>query len=73
VGGATNCTTCENLTLADLAVVSIYQRQFKLISYRFKRGFFCGVCIEKGARSFVGENLKKQANFRGQKIANCNT
>jgi len=30
-----------------------------LSSYRFKRGFFCGVCIEKGARSFVGEKLKK--------------
>jgi len=27
----------------------------KLIIYRFKRGFFCGVRIEKGARSFVGE------------------
>jgi len=26
-GGANNCTTCENLTLADLAVLSIYQRQ----------------------------------------------
>jgi len=24
----------------------------------FKR-VFCGVCIEKGARSFVGEKLKK--------------
>jgi len=29
--------------------------------------------MEKGARSFVGENLKKQANFRGRKIANYNT
>ena len=28
----------------------------KSIIYRFERGFFCGVCIEKGARSFVGEN-----------------
>jgi len=27
VGGANNGTTCENLTLADLAVLSIYQRQ----------------------------------------------
>ena len=36
-----------------------YTSDNKLIIYRFKRGFFCGVCIEKGARSFVGENLKK--------------
>jgi len=27
VGGANNCTTCKNATLADLAVLSIYQRQ----------------------------------------------
>ena len=28
MGGAENCTTCENPTLADLAVLSIgYQRQ----------------------------------------------
>ena len=33
---------------------------------------FCGVCIEKKARSFVGEKLKKQ-DFRGRKIANYNT
>jgi len=25
--GASNCTTCENPTLADLAVVNIYQQQ----------------------------------------------
>ena len=25
--GPNNCTTCKNLTLADLAVLSIYQRQ----------------------------------------------
>jgi len=25
VGGANNCTTCKNPTLADLAVFSIYQ------------------------------------------------
>jgi len=25
VGGASNCTTCENPMLADLAVVNIYQ------------------------------------------------
>jgi len=36
-----------------------YTSDNKLIVDRFKRGFFCGVCIEKGARSFVGENLKK--------------
>jgi len=45
VGGANNCTTCKNPTLADLAVLS----HNKMIIYRFKRGFFCGVCIEKGA------------------------
>jgi len=27
VGGANNCTTCKNPMLADLAVLSIYQRQ----------------------------------------------
>jgi len=27
VGGANNCTTCENPTLADLAVLSMYQQQ----------------------------------------------
>jgi len=27
VGGESNCTTCESQTLADLAVLSIYQRQ----------------------------------------------
>jgi len=27
MGGVNNCTTCENLTLGDLAVLSIYQRQ----------------------------------------------
>jgi len=27
VGGANNCTTCENPTLADLAVLGIYQQQ----------------------------------------------
>jgi len=32
-----------------------YTSDNKLIIYGFKRGF-CGVCIEKGARSFVGEN-----------------
>ena len=31
----------------------------KMIIYRFKRGFFCGVCIEKVVRSFVGENFKE--------------
>jgi len=31
----------------------------KMIIYRFKRGFFCGVCIEKWARCFLGKNLKK--------------
>ena len=40
-----------------------YTSDNKLIIYRFKRGVlwgtYCGVCIEKGARSFVGENLKK--------------
>jgi len=30
-----------------------------MIIYQFERGFFCGVCIEKGARSFVGINLTK--------------
>ena len=46
----------ENPTLADLAVTYLaYISDNKLIIYCFKRGFFCGVCIEKGARSFVGE------------------
>jgi len=36
-----------------------YTSDNKLIIYRFKRRFVCGVCIEKGARSFVGGNLKK--------------
>jgi len=27
VVGANNCTSCENPSLADLAVLSIYQRQ----------------------------------------------
>jgi len=27
VGGANNCTTCKNPTLADLVVFSIYQQQ----------------------------------------------
>jgi len=27
VGEANNCTTCKNPTLADLAVLSIYQRE----------------------------------------------
>ena len=36
-----------------------YTSDNKLIIYRFKSGLFCGVCIEKGARSFEGENLKK--------------
>jgi len=36
-----------------------YIRHNKMIIYRFKRGFFCEVCTEKGARSFVGINLKK--------------
>jgi len=35
-----------------------YTSDNKLIIYRFKRGFLW-VCIKKGARSFVGENLKK--------------
>jgi len=26
---------------------------------------FCGVCIEKGVRCVMGDNWKKQANFRG--------
>jgi len=55
VGGGNNCTTCENPTLAVLAVLSIYQRQDTDI-YQFKRGFLVGVYIEKGARSFVGKN-----------------
>ena len=44
----------KNPMLADLGSGN------KLIIYRFKR-YFCGLslCKEKGARSFVGENLKK--------------
>ena len=61
MGGANNCTTCKNPTFADVAVTYLaYTSDNKLSIYRFKRGFFCGVCIEKGARSFVGERLKKQ-------------
>jgi len=60
------------MTLADVAVYLAYTSDCKWSIYRFKRGFFCGVCIEKGARSFVGKKLKKQ-DFRGRKIANYNT
>jgi len=41
-GVANNCTTCENPTLADLAVLSVYISYNKVIIYRFKRGFFVG-------------------------------
>ena len=41
-GGASNCTTCENPTLADVAVYLAYTSDNKLSSYRFKRGFFVG-------------------------------
>jgi len=44
-GGANNCTTCENPMLADSAHSA----------YIGLKDVFCGVCIEKGARSFVGE------------------
>jgi len=54
MGGANNCTTCENLTLADLAVLSIYQRQIDHLILGSKEGFFVGY-VEKGARSFVGK------------------
>ena len=54
VGGANNCTTCENPTLADLALLI---SDNKLTIYHLKR-VFCGVCIEKGARSFVGKNFR---------------
>jgi len=48
VGGANNCTTCENLTLADLAVLSIYQRQIDHLILGSKEGLFCGVCRKRG-------------------------
>jgi len=35
VGGANNCTTCENPTLADSAVLIAYTSDNKLIIYRF--------------------------------------
>ena len=36
---------------------SAYASDNKLIIYRFKRGFFRGVCIEKWARSFVAGHI----------------
>jgi len=50
--GWANCTTSRNPTLADLAQ-SAFASDKKLITYQFKRGFLW-VCIEEGARSFVG-------------------
>jgi len=46
--------SCKNLTLADLLYLE-YIRDNKIIIYHLKR-VFSGVCIEKGARSFVGKN-----------------
>jgi len=44
VGLVNYCTTSRNSTLAYLADAS----DKEVIIYRFKRGFFCGICIEKG-------------------------
>jgi len=41
------------------------------LSFIGLRGFFVGHVQKKGA--FAGENLKKQANFCGWRIANYNT
>ena len=54
MGGANNCTTCKNPTLDDLAVLSISATINSL--FISLKEVFCGVCIEKGARSFVGED-----------------
>jgi len=49
VGGADNCTTGQNATLADLAVLSICQRQQSdHLSDRFKRVFLWGMYKQKG-------------------------
>jgi len=56
--GQRTALPAKNTTLADLAVLSIYQRQ-QIDNLSLSKRVFCGVRKEKGARSSVGENVKK--------------
>jgi len=55
VDGANYCTISQNSTLANLAVLT-HMPATRKSSFIGLKEVFVGICVEKGARSFVGKS-----------------